>query len=241
MHLSAPIYRLKRQARLLARHERIPLHHALDRVAAGEGFSSWSLLAAKSSEAGPEKSLFERLSPGDLLLVAARPGQGKTLLSLGLAIEAIRSGRRSAFFSLEYTEVDILSRFEALGVDPVRHADSFTFDRSDDISGDYMIEKLSTEPRGTLVVIDYLQLLDQRRDKPPVAEQLGRLKSHAKLTGHVLVFISQIDRRYDPGAKSVPDVDDLRMPNAFDVSLFDMFCFLHAGTVHVHQARGQPA
>ena len=39
MKLSAPVYRLKRRAKVLAREERIPLHEALDRVAMDEGFN----------------------------------------------------------------------------------------------------------------------------------------------------------------------------------------------------------
>ncbi len=46
MKLSAPLYHLKRKARLLSRSENIPLHQALDRVARQEGFDGWSLLAA---------------------------------------------------------------------------------------------------------------------------------------------------------------------------------------------------
>lgn len=84
MRLSAPVYRLKRQARLLSRREKVPLHEALDRIAAKEGFGNWSLLAAKAAEATPGDKLLARLMPGDMVLVAARPGQGKTLMSLNL-------------------------------------------------------------------------------------------------------------------------------------------------------------
>src|SRR5579862_7868029 len=38
MKLSAPIYHLKRKARLLSREKKIPLHEALDRIAIEEGF-----------------------------------------------------------------------------------------------------------------------------------------------------------------------------------------------------------
>lgn len=44
MRLSAPIYRLRQRAKLLKREAGIPLNQALDRVAKGEGFQSWSLL-----------------------------------------------------------------------------------------------------------------------------------------------------------------------------------------------------
>ena len=104
MKLSAPVYRLKRDARLLARKENIPLHAALDRIAVREGFGAWSLLAAKASATAPAGKLFARLSPGDLVLVGARPGHGKTLLSLELAVEAMKSGHRGAYFTLEETK-----------------------------------------------------------------------------------------------------------------------------------------
>jgi len=118
MRLSAPIHRLKRQARLLSRQDAIPLHLALDRIAASEGFSSWSLLAARAATTAPAGRLFAELAPGDLVLVGARPGHGKTLLSLELAVEAMKAGNRGVFFSLEYTEWQMLDRFCAIGLEP---------------------------------------------------------------------------------------------------------------------------
>src|SRR3954453_20514773 len=91
MKLSAPIYHLKRRAKRMSREEGIPLHDALDRTAATEGFSAWSMLAAKAAAATPAKRLLPQFQPGDLVLVGARPGQGKTLMSLELAVEAMRS------------------------------------------------------------------------------------------------------------------------------------------------------
>jgi hypothetical protein len=77
MKLSAPLYHLKRKAKLLSRAENMPLHEALDRVARQQGFAGWSLLAAKAAAAGPAEKLFARLAPGDLVLLGARPGHGK--------------------------------------------------------------------------------------------------------------------------------------------------------------------
>ena len=82
MRLSAPIYHLKRKAKRLSRDEGIPLHDALDRIATTEGFSAWSMLAAKAAAVTPANRLFPQFQPGDLVLVGARPGQGKTLMSL---------------------------------------------------------------------------------------------------------------------------------------------------------------
>ena len=165
MKLSAPLYHLKRKAKLLSRAENIPLHEALDRVARQEGFSGWSLLAAKVTASAPAEKLFARLAPGDLVLVGARPGQGKTLMSLELAVQAMKSGSRGVFFTLEYTEKDMLDRFRAIGVKREDFAGLFEFDSSDEMSSDYIVKRLAAAPRGTLVVVDYLQLLDQKREQ----------------------------------------------------------------------------
>ena len=71
------------------------------------------------SAATPAEKLFARLNPGDLVLVGARPGHGKTLMSLKLAVEAMKSGHHGVFFTLEYTEKDIVDRFRAIGADSV--------------------------------------------------------------------------------------------------------------------------
>ena len=231
MRLSAPVYHLKRQARLLSRRENVPLHQALDVVAAKEGFASWSLLAAKAAEAAPAGALMAQLMPGDMVLVAARPGQGKTLMSLELAVATMREGNRAVFFTLEYVHADILDRFRTIGVDPADFDHLFEFDNSDAISAAYIIKTLRSAPRGTLAVIDYLQLLDQKRENPELMVQIRALRSFARERGLMLVFISQVDRAYDPARKPFPDIGDIRLPNPLDLSLFDKACFLNKGEI----------
>jgi replicative DNA helicase len=231
MKLSAPIYRLKREAKLLSRREKIPLHLALDRVAAQEGYGRWSLLSAELSSSRPAGELYGRMRPGDLLLVGARPGQGKTLISLELAVEAMKHGHRAAFFSLEYTKKDVLEKFRVIGADYAQFATRFDFDGSDRINAAYITRTLATAPRGTLAVVDYLQLLDQKRENPDLEMQVRSLKSLACDRGLVLVFISQIDRSYDPAKKLVPDIRDVRLPNPVDLHHFDKTCFLNGGEV----------
>jgi replicative DNA helicase len=234
--LTAPIYHLKRKAKLLSREERIPLHEALDRIAVEEGYSSWSLLAAKQSGIALADTLFARLAPGDLVLVGARPGQGKTLLSLRLAVEAMKSGKRGVFFTLEYTEKDVLDRFRAIGVERAQFHELFDLDCSDAINADYIVEKLASASRGTVVVIDYLQLLDQKRENPALAVQVRTLKLFARDRGLIMVCISQVDRSYDPSKKPCPDIRDVRLPNPMDLMLFNKTCFLNNGEVRFRVA-----
>jgi hypothetical protein len=177
MKTTVPIYQLKRKAKLLARQTSTPLHAALDRIANEQGYRSWSLLSSKHAETSPAEILYRSLKQGDMLLVGARPKQGKTLMALSLAIEAMRAGNQAHFFSLDYTPADILGRFRALEVEPARFVDLFSFDCSDAINAGYMIEALENAAAGTLVVVDYLQLLDQRRENPPLADQVSALNA----------------------------------------------------------------
>ncbi|WP_323796327.1 DNA helicase [Nisaea sp.] len=233
MRLSHPVFRLKRQARLLSREDGIPLNKALDRIAAAEGFKSWSHLAAKASPETPAGAMLAQLSPGDLVLLGARPGHGKTLLGLELLAEAAKAGRHGFFFTLDYSDADVIDRVRAIGIEPGEISSRVTLDTSDGICAAHIIAEMSAAPPNSIAVIDYLQLLDQRRQNPELAEQVAALKNFAQTTGHIVVLISQIDRAYDPGEKQLPDLSDVRLPNPVDLSLFTKSCFLHDGEVRL--------
>lgn len=229
MRLSAPIFRLKRLAKQIARERDIPLHAALDVVACREGYDRWSLLAARAAEGDSASTYLSRLQPGDLLLLAARPGQGKTVLALEILVEHLRSGGHGIFFTFEYTAAFTEAKFlEAGGVAEVVGT-RFQIDTSDPAGAAPIVARLSEMPRGTLAVIDYLQLMDQRRDSPPLADQVDVLKGVAKNRGTILVFLSQIDRAFELGAKPMPDLADIRLPNPVDLTCFNKACFLHQG------------
>lgn len=224
-----PVHQLKRRAKVLQRQERMPLHAALDRVAREQGYARWSLLVARRPEGRPAGALFASLDPGDLLLVAARPRQGKTLLALELMVEAAKVGRRAVFLSLEFTQPDVFGHLRAIGLDDATLKGAIDCDCSDAISADYIVDKLATADFGTLVVVDYLQLLDQKRDNPALDAQIRTLRTFARKKGLILVFLSQIDRSFDPSAKAVPSLENVRLPNPLDLRLFDKACFLHQG------------
>lgn len=233
MKLSAPIFRLKREAKLLSRGSQIPHTEALDKIARQEGFESWSLLSMRYSLLAKSGRIFAQLKPGMLVLVAARPGQGKTVFCLELTVEAMKVGFPSRFFSLEFTESECLRLLKGIGHPPGEFGDLFEFDGSDAICAAYIVTKMASAMRGTLVIVDYLQLLDQRRDTAPISVQIAQLRALAQEKGLTMIFVSQIDRRYDPSTKPLPDMADIRLPNPLDLKLFDKACFLHDGDVKV--------
>ncbi len=234
MILTVPIYVLKRRARKAAHAQDITLSKALDHVARAEGYQSWSHLAAADAATCRAARVLAQLSPGDLVLVGARPGQGKTLLGLELLSEAAAKGRPATFFSLEYTQAQVASHLAECA--PDGDASAIHIDTSDALSAAHVMACLRDASPGSIAVIDYLQLLDQRRDTPPVADQIAALSAFAKARRITLICLSQIDRSYDPHAKTVPDQRDIRLPNPVDLSDFDQMVFLQGGTLRLRAA-----
>lgn len=232
MRLSVPIFKLKRRAKRLSRDQGMPLHQALNRIAADEGFRSWDHLVSTSPSPRPAEAVLSQIGKSELFLLGARPGHGKTLLALELVAIAQRRGRTGFFFTLEYTDRDVRDRLAMLGFGS-DETDAVSIVTSDDICADMIVRR--AEPAGgtAFVVVDYLQLLDQRRSNPPLPDQLAVLQAYAKRTGATVILISQIDRAFETTASEVPTLADVRMPNQFDPALFDKACFLHDGDVRI--------
>ena len=233
MKLTAPIYQLKRRARLLAREEEIALNVALDRIAAQEGYRAWSELAALHSCEGPASKLFRILQPGELALIAARPGLGKTLLGLELCCEAATFGQHPVFFTLEYTQTECIAKLNDIGSN-ASLLSQIDLDCSDQINADHIVSRVKSMPTGTLAVVDYLQLLDQRRTDPPLQDQISALRSFAREKKAKLVFLSQVDRSFTSKAQNCPQATDIRLPNRLDLKLFDRMCFIGQGEVRIN-------
>lgn len=232
MKLSAPIYQLKRRAKHMAREERIPLHVAQEHIARSEGFATWSLLAAKAT-GGIAPGLLARAEDGDLVLLAARPGHGKTLVALRTLLDARRAGRRALLFTLDMTIEEAREHLAAMG-DP-RHAAAVEVETSDEIDAAFVIAALDGAAPGTVAVIDYLQPLDQCRTKLPLGEQIEALGRFAARQGVVLVFLSQIDRNFDRSGRTAPGTGDLRLPNPVAIEAFGKRLFLHEGEARLER------
>ena len=233
MNLSAPIFALKRRAKLLARSAGIALHEAQDRIARQEGFRRWSHLAAHHTAAPTASTLLDQLGPGRLVLLAGQREHGKTTLAFELMARAIGQGRAAAYFSLEETDATVVRRLAAAGVGPADAGRAFSFDTSDHITADTIAGHLPDPAPGTLIVVDYLQILDQQRDKPPLAEQVDTLRRFVDRTQATVVLLAQIDRSFDAEALSMPGIEHIRLPNPVDLTRFDRACFIHDGRIRL--------
>ena len=112
---------------------------------------------------------------------------------------------------------------ENIGEDSTR----FELDYSNDISADYIINKIGKDVKASsLIVIDYLQLLDQKRTNDTLQNQVAKLKEFAKEKGCIIIFISQINREIEYQIDQRPKLADVLLPNPLDLSLINKIIFL---------------
>ena len=230
MTLSSPIYQLKRRAKSMARQNRIPLSQALDTVAQSEGFATWSLLVSKQVKSLGSDFL-SQVEFGQLALIAARAGHGKTLVGFEALLDARRKGAEAFFFTLEMTREEAQQGLSAMGSTDL--AKSVAVETSDDIDAEFIIAALKSVSPGAVVVVDYLQRLDERRDKRLLSQQLDMLQSFAREKGIAIIFIAQIDRAFDAEHSDVPSALDVRLSNPFSMDVFKKRLFLHEGKTRV--------
>ena len=230
MKLSAPVYVLKSQAKELKKSQNISLSVALDEIAKKEGYATWSLLISKHENDVPDKfgDVLEFLNPADLVLVAARPGQGKTTFAAGLVSQAAKSGRPISYlFTVLERESESEQRIAVYLGSEQESNNICKVGSSDDISADHIVEAIGDKVApGTLIVVDYLQLMDEKRINPPIQEQIERLKAFAKEHCCIFVFIGQIDPQVDGRDDRMPGLEDVRLPNPLDLNMFNKIIFM---------------
>lgn len=231
MKLSAPVHVLRGQAKKLKKSSELSLVAAQDKIAQQEGFVSWSHLIAKQRDLLPNslEELLDYFNPGDLVLVGARPKKGKTLVTASLiAASEIKGAPQSHVFTLVEHEHTVRDRIEA-HLEQVGVANTaVNVDCSDEICASYIVDRLQgVNLQGALVVVDYLQLLDERRTNPTLQNQLESLRLFAIETGCIILFIAQLSRKVDEKPNVAPTENDIRLPNPLDLRLFNKLMFLH--------------
>ncbi|HIY26876.1 MAG TPA: replicative DNA helicase [Candidatus Acutalibacter pullistercoris] len=194
------------------------------------------------------------LNRSDLIIVAARPGVGKTSLALNIARHvAVTKGRKVAFFSLEMGKEQLASRLlasEALVEGTKLRSGDLTndewtrlveasdilgkaplyLDDSPDITAQKMKAKLLRLKDVDLVMVDYLQLMTspKRSDNRvnEVAEITRSLKIMAKELNVPVVALSQLRRPTERTKDHRPGLSELRDSGSIEQDA-DIVMFLH--------------
>ena len=170
------------------------------------------------------------LVPGNFVVIGGRPSSGKTALSLQLACEIAKNGRKVAYFSLETDPDTLYARIIAnqLGV-PLHTVKNKTvsineLDRLADIkkyplfvrsaAGKSVgwIRTQSIRMQAKVVFIDYLQFIHQAGAKDrysAVTEISMALHEFAQSTGTLVVALAQLNRE-TARAGIPPTAADLR-------------------------------
>lgn len=176
------------------------------------------------------------LNRSDLIIIAARPGMGKTSFALNIARNvAVNSGRKVAFFSLEMTREQLalrilssesgiqgkrlregrLSREEwtAIADASVRlHNAPIFIDEHSNITVTEMKAKLRRMGDVGLVVIDYLQLMSTNNPNrvQEISEITRAMKIMAKELNVPVICLSQLNRMAEGRKEHLPMLSDLR-------------------------------
>jgi replicative DNA helicase len=191
----------------------------------------------------------------ELIILAGRPSHGKTALALNVARNAAMKGYKIAFFSLEMTKMEIITRLISLEsrVDGQKLKSGRTSNEEwsrvvnsleklkvklyiDDTSEMNVLElrakarRLKHENDIDMVMVDYLQLLKgegsyERRDLE-VAHVSRSLKALAKELNIPVVAAAQLNRGIEQKREKKPQLSDLRESGAIEQDA-DVVIFIH--------------
>jgi len=195
--------------------------------------------------------------PSDLVVIAARPGVGKTSLSLNIAMNAaVKKKHPVAIFSLEMSKYQLALRLLSMEA-RVRYMSILRgylefseFQRLnkaasviqnapiviDDKPAISMLEiraktrRLKAEHKLDLIIIDYLQIMEQPKGSESVqaaiANLSGSLKALAKDLNVPVILISQLNREGEKRDFKRPQLSDLRGSGAIEQDA-DLIMFIH--------------
>ena len=217
--------------------------------------SKGAVSGAKTGFSGLDRMLVQ-MGKGDLVIVGARPGMGKTSFALNIATNVAKSSKKSvAIFSLEMSGEQLVTRIissEALVdshslrtgqlspedwdniadvISSLSGCDIYIDDTSA-ITTTEMKSKLRRLPNLGLVVIDYIGLMQTTANTDNRAQQVGEisrnLKIMAKDFGIPIVCCAQLNRGTEsrPGAGKRPTLADLRDSGSIEQDA-DIVLFLY--------------
>ncbi len=186
------------------------------------------------------------LNPSDLILIAARPGMGKTAFALNIALHGAKvSGKAVAVFQLEMSKEQLASRFlssealidsQKLRTGELEEEDWMKIARATkvlartqlyvDDNPAITVAEIKAKCRRLgenlgLIVIDYLQLMQsgKRSDNrtQEIAEISRAMKIMAKELNVPVICLSQLSRAVEQrGGEKRPILSDLRESGAIE-------------------------
>jgi replicative DNA helicase len=197
------------------------------------------------------------LQPSDLIIIAGRPSMGKTALALNIGYNAAQKTRKGvAVFSLEMSKQQLGIRmlgFDA-GINATRLRTGMLRDKEwerlthsanrlselpvyiDDSSGISVLEmkakcrRLKKKNDLTLVIVDYLQLIQGRRSAESrqieISEISRMLKALAKDLNVPVMALSQLNRKVEDRPNKRPQLADLRESGAIEQDA-DVIAFIY--------------
>jgi replicative DNA helicase len=180
---------------------------------------------------------------GDLIVVAGRPGMGKTAIALTLTKEFAQLGGKALFISLEMSNEQLAKRYisligdianwkirngqlrenEILQVCDIANNQTIEFFIDDDVDsriGQIKAKaKLHKSTKGlNLLVIDYIQLIKGTKTnrEQEIAEISRTLKLLAKELKITVMILAQLSRKSEERADKRPMLSDLRESGAIE-------------------------
>lgn len=195
------------------------------------------------------------LNKSDLILLAARPGMGKTSFALNIAKNvALNSNKSVAFFSLEMTKEQLASRLlsmqalvpgtklrtgkltdeewqRLIAASDVLGKSKIYLDDTPGITVPEMKAKLRRRKDIDVVFIDYLQLMSGSNVKSDnrvqvISEITRNLKIMAKEIGVPVICLSQLSRESEKRSDHRPQLSDLRDSGSIEQDA-DIVLFLY--------------
>ncbi len=160
----------------------------------------------------------EGFTPGDFIVLAARPSVGKSSLGLAIAYNVAKRGHPALVFSLEMDAKQIVSRFLAMNsrsdLLALRTGNVFDTEAAsalqgvpiliDDTPGISIMElrtkarRASTHDRLEVIIVDYVQLVrtggEEENRVQEIATVTRNLKSLARELNVVVIGLSQLSR-----------------------------------------------
>ena len=207
-------------------------------------------------------NIISGLNKSDLIILAARPGMGKTSFALNIARHAAVNARKKiAFFSLEMSKVKLVTRLlssEALvaseklrsgkledndwrkiaeASDVLSKSDMY-FDDSASITVPEMKARLRRLDGVDLVLVDYLQLMSTGKRVENRVQEISQITRNLKILAKEfdvpVVALSQLKRSSESNTGHRPMLSDLRDSGSIEQDA-DIVLFLYRDDYYAAQ------